>query len=377
MYSESDLAQAVEAGVLTPEAADAFRNHIADSRSAPAVDEEHFRLLTGFNDIFVAIAAALILVAAARIGAYIGDGIARSGLGIVDGPRQIGALMIGGGYTVAVTSWLLAEYFTRRRRMALPSILLLLAFVGGFAAGTAGVLGANAPWLAEQFGILNDEVGEQRLAGGIGAIVGLLTAAAAWIHWRRFMVPITVAAGALSIVGVGVALIVAFVPQARDQDVINAMLLVAGLLVFAFAMRWDMSDLQRRTRRSDVAFWLHLAAAPLIAHPIFHALGVFDGQMAAPMAVLVIALYVAFAVVALAVDRRALLVSSLIYVLWAMYALFNGTGNVELSASLTALVIGWALLTLSAFWHPMRRSVVGVLGGLGDRLPPTQQAVAA
>ena len=32
---------------------------------------------------------------------------------------------------VAVTSWGLAEYFTRQRRMALPSIVLLLAFVGG------------------------------------------------------------------------------------------------------------------------------------------------------------------------------------------------------------------------------------------------------
>lgn len=46
------------------------------------------------------------------------------------------------------------------------------------------------------------------------------------------------------------------------------------------------------------------------------------------------------------------------------------TGAVELSAALTAFVIGSALLTLSVFWHQMRRVVVGVLGGLKDRLPP-------
>lgn len=55
-----------------PAAANALRNYVAERRSAPSVDEEHFKLLTGFNDIFVAIAAALILVAAARIGAYFG-----------------------------------------------------------------------------------------------------------------------------------------------------------------------------------------------------------------------------------------------------------------------------------------------------------------
>ena len=35
---------------------------------------------------------------------------------------------------VAVASWGLAEFFTRRRRMALPSLMLLFAFVGGVAA---------------------------------------------------------------------------------------------------------------------------------------------------------------------------------------------------------------------------------------------------
>jgi hypothetical protein len=369
MYSESELAAAVEAGALTPEAAAAFRNHVAASRSAPAVDEEHFRLLSGFNDIFVAIAAALILVAAGRIGAFFGEAL----IGTGSDARQAGAYMIGGGLAAAVVSWGLAEYFTAKRRMALPSILLLLGFAGGVGAFLAGLFAANLPWLTEQLNVTT-EVQEQQLAGTIAAIVALGTAAATYVHWRRFMVPITVAVGALTVVAIAVSLIMAFVPTARDY--VNPILLAAGVLVFFFAMRWDMSDLERRTRRSDVAFWLHLAAAPLIAHPVFHMLGVFDGDISAPMAALVIALYIAFAMVALAVDRRALLVSSLIYVLWAMYTLFTQTGAVELAAALTAAVIGSALLTLSAFWQPMRRSVVGMLGGLSDSLPPTQQQVA-
>ena len=372
MYSEIDLANAVEAGVLTPEQADAFRNHIAEGRSSPAVDEEHFRLLTGFNDIFVSIAAILILVAVGFIGAYIAGKI----VGPPSDPADVGAMVSAAGFTVAITSWLLAEYFTRQRRMALPSILLLLGFAGGIFAGFGGLLGGNAPWYAEKLGIaFNDDLRLKQLAGTIAILVGVFTAIGTWIHWRRFMVPITVAVGASALVTVAVGAIMAFVPGSEDW--LNGILLAAGLLVFAFAMRWDMSDLERRTRRSDVAFWLHLAAAPLIAHPIFHMLGVFDGNISVGMAAVVLALYVAFAMVALAVDRRALLVSSLVYVLWAMYALFEMTGLVELSAALTGLVIGSALLMLSAFWQPMRRNVVGLLGGLGESLPPTRQLVHA
>jgi hypothetical protein len=373
MYSESDLAAAVEAGAITPEAAEAFRNHIAASRSAPAVDEEHFRLLTGFNDIFVAIAAGLILVAIGWIGAYIGGHIFNVER---EGPVEIGATIATGGFCVAVTSWLLAEYFTRQRRMALPSILLLIGFAGGVFTVIGGIFGANMPWLAEQLGIsFDNELGMKQLAGGIAIIVGVVTATATWLHWRRFMVPITVAVGAMALVTVAVGAIMAFVPGSEDW--LNAILLAAGLLVFAFAMRWDMSDLDRRTRRSDVAFWLHLAAAPLIAHPVFHMLGIFDHQVSAGMAAVVLGLYVVFGFIALAVDRRALLVSSLVYVLYAMYALFEMTGAVELSAALTGLVIGSALLTLSAFWQPMRRGVVGLLGGLRESLPPTAQPALA
>jgi len=247
--------------------------------------------------------------------------------------------------------------------MALPSILLLLAFAGGIAASLIGImvrLNLDLP----------DRVDAIIMAG-----IGLVTAAATWAHWRRFMVPITVAAGSLALVATVIA--VAFAAFGLTEQAVYPLALVGGIGVFALAMWWDISDRERRTRRSDVAFWLHLAAAPLIAHPIFHLLGVLDNNVDAVRALLVIGLYLLFAFVALAVDRRALLVSSLAYVLYAMYALIQQTGAVELSAALTAFVIGSALLTLSVFWHQMRTIVVALLGGLKDRLPPVQTMVPA
>jgi hypothetical protein len=348
MYSESDIDGAVAAGALPPQAAAALRAHVAAVRRTPAVDEEGFRLLTGFNDIFVSIACVLLLAALAGIGATIA-------------PVLAAALVAG-------ASWGLAEYFTRRRRMALPSIILLLAFVGGVAA-TLGIAVARptvGDWIEAH---VAGENARTAVVAGIAALVGALTAGAAWLHWRRFAVPITVAAGALAVVGVAIALIVGVVPAARTA--IIPLVLVAGLGMFAFAMWWDMSDRERRTRRADVAFWLHLAAAPMIAHALFHLLGVFGDEMDAGRAVVVLALYVAFALVALAVDRRALLVSSLVYVLYALYALFRQAGAVELSAAFTGLVIGSALLLLSAFWQRARALVIaGLAGGLAERLPP-------
>jgi hypothetical protein len=60
----------------------------------------------------------------------------------------------------------------------------------------------------------------------------------------------------------------------------------------------------------------------------------------------------------------------LAYVLYALDSLFREYGAVELSVAFTALIIGSALLLLSAFWTNARRAVVQPLPeGLRGRLP--------
>jgi hypothetical protein len=340
MYTEADIDAAVAAGALTPDGAAGLRRHVAGETFSPAVDEEHFRLLTGFNDIFVAIAAVLLLSALAWIGASFGD-IERGP------PSPAGPIM------VAAAAWGLAEFFTKRRRMALPSIVLLLAFVGSIFA-TCGLIVAQ---IVPQERFENNEPLIALVLGGSAAAA----AAGAWLHWRRFRVPITVAAGVVAVVGSVIGLSLSAVSE--PEALLLPLLFAGGVALFALAMWWDMSDRERLTRRSDVAFWLHLAAAPMIAHSVFNGLGVFDGRIDAGTAFGVIALYILFAIVALAIDRRALLVSSLVYVLYAMRSLFAEFGAIELNVALTGLVIGSALLMLSAFWHPIRRAVVGGLPG--------------
>jgi hypothetical protein len=185
-------------------------------------------------------------------------------------------------------------------------------------------------------------------------------------------VPITVAAGAASVAAIAVGLLVAALGESAEnaRNVILGFVLLLGIGTFLFAMWWDGSDRARLTRRADVAFWLHLLAAPMIVHPIFTLLGLNDGHATIGEGFVVILLYVVIAVTALAIDRRALLVSALAYVLFAMQQLFKQFGAVELNVALTALVIGSALLLLSAFWHQARSAVVKPLPtGLRERLP--------
>jgi hypothetical protein len=338
MYSETDLESAVAAGKLSPEAAVALRDHVSGLRATPMVDEENFRLITGFNDIFVAIAGVLLLVGAAWIGSEFHAAL--------------------GGIFVAVLSWGLAEYFTKLRRMALPSIIFLLAFIGGVFAASVGILIGEDGNVGE-----GDRVGALLISASAA-----ITVAAAYAHWRRFYVPITIAAGIAALAGVVVALLLAVAPGI--EIAMNLIVLIVGLGVFGFAMRWDMQDPARTTRKSDVAFWLHLLAAPLIAHPIFTTLGLFKGDASVVTALIVVALYIAMGIIALAVDRRALLVSALAYVIAAIISLFREFGAVSLNVALAVFVIGSALLLLSAFWQDARRMVVGLLPeGVRQRLP--------
>jgi hypothetical protein len=344
MYSQNDLDDAVAAGAMSAESAAALRNFIETQRSAPAVDEEQFRLITGFNDIFVSIAAVILLVAVGWIGQWLGTYAQTNVDG--DGPSFLAPL------AVAATSWGLALFFTAKRRMALPSIILLLAFVGSVFAAVAFAL-----VLAVGPDVLDNNT---QLAGVLGAVAGAIAAAAAWVHWKTFRVPITVAAGAAAVASIAVGLLIAALGPKLEQseNLVLGFVLLLGVGVFLFAMRWDSSDPARVTRRTDVAFWLHLLAAPMIAHPVFALLGLNNGNVGIGEGLVVVLLYILFGLTALAIDRRALLVSALAYVLFALNELFKQFGAIELNVALTALVIGSSLLLLSAFWHQAREAVV-------------------
>lgn len=316
MYTDEDLNTAVEKGIFTKESVETFRQQLSKEKHTTAVDEESFRLLSGFNDIFVVIACSLLLF---------------SSLWSLSGYSETLGYII-----FALLAWGLAEFFILKRKMALPAIVLLLAFVGGIFS-----LGIHLFHSLSETGIA--------MAAGLAAV-------AAYMHWWRFRVPITVAAGTAAIIGLIVFSVLSLAPNLIDS--ILPVVFICGVSAFVLAMYWDASDRQRLTRRSDVAFWLHLLAAPLIVHPVFSALGILDGNESLSIMVIVILLYLFMTLISIAVDRRAFMVSSLAYVLYALSNLLEVYGFIGYGFALTGVCIGSVLLLLAAFWQPSRLMLV-------------------
>ncbi|WP_332696449.1 hypothetical protein [Bosea sp. (in: a-proteobacteria)] len=358
MIREEDLQAAVSEGII--DQAQAVRlSHLARLRrqAAPFAtgdvaaedsrpvdpDDERFRLIGGFNDVFVTIGVGLL--AAALLGLMrllgLGEAFALTGL---------------------VAAWGLAEWFSRRMRLALPSIALAVMFVA-----SAGFLAALATdLLAQQAGIRGEARQGWLLIGG-----GLAGALAARLHHWRFRVPIDAAITAAGCVTVLAGLLTLVDPR-LVEDHLAALAFVVGVGIFLFAMRADMSDPRRLTRRSDSAFWLHLLAAPLIVHPTIQLATGGIGDIGTGKALVVLVLFVLLGLVALVIDRRALIVSGLSYAGIAIAYLLAQRLEGGLGLPLTLLGLAVVVLGLSAGWRALRTLVVSrlPLGALAERLPP-------
>lgn len=320
MYSDEDLDAAVNAKVLSQDSVQHFREFIAKQRNGSLNDEEHFRLISGFNDVFVAIAAMLFMASISWLGTKVAPFIGALGL--------------------LFSAWFLAETFVRKRRLAFPAIVLLISFIGSIF------------WLS--ISLLRYLMTDPSML----LIAGIITFFASYLHWRRFQVPITVATAVAFVL----AAIISFMTEEKALiRFIMPMFFVAGLSCFAYAMWWDSQDRHRQTRKSDVAFWLHLLAAPLIVHPIFSTIGILHQNSGLFEISLVLLLYGILGFVSLMVDRRALMLSSLLYVLYALNHMLKTYGVLDQSFAIAGLMIGGALLILSVFWHSSRAQLIGLL----------------
>ena len=199
----------------------------------------------------------------------------------------------------------------------------------------------------------------QALAATVGGVSAALAAAAAWLHWRRFHVPITVAAGAAAVAGIVVGHRRCIV-QPRDansaKNLILGFVLLLGIGMFLFAMWWDASD---RARAHPPVRRRFLASPSRRADDRpsdFHASWAderYSHRRRRPAR--------GWALRSLWHHRRSPWTAAHC---WSPRSptcstrsteLFKQFGAVELNIALTALVIGSALLLLSAYWHQARR----------------------
>lgn len=324
MYTEEDLNNAIKQDIFNQSAVDNFRQFTATNKNTNRVDEENFKLISSFNDIFVVIACLLLLFSAGW---------------------WLNSIQEGSGYIAfPIIAWGLGEIFIRNKKMSLPAIVLLIAFIGG-------IFSLSTHFLSFSF-TTADNLGNLTIAASLSTL-------GAYLHWLRFKVPITVAAGTVSLIGFLITLIFFNFPAAENY--ISPILLAFGVLTFIWAMFWDYADIDRVTHKSDIAFWLHLVSAPLIVHPVFKMLGLLDGNAGIGVLISVVVLYIFISLLSIAIDRRAFMVSSLAYVLYAISNILKTYGDISYNFALTGVLIGATLLLLSAYWHQTRKIILSLL----------------
>ena len=63
-------------------------------------------------------------------------------------------------------------------------------------------------------------------------------------------------------------------------------------------------------------------------------------------------------IISVIIDRRAFMVSSMFYVIYAISTILKQYGMVSYSMAITGVFIGASLLILSVFWNSFRKSIV-------------------
>jgi hypothetical protein len=147
-----------------------------------------------------------------------------------------------------------------------------------------------------------------------------------------------------------------------------------GLGVFVVAMSFDAMDTKRLSHLSDSAFWLHLLAAPLIVHGAMVSMLISDHPWLQQFnkELLMIIFFCGFFLLALLVDRRALLISTQLYVIYALTQLLQN----QLSSGQNIIIyvmfgLGLFVIFFGTYWYLARRIVWGFLSGtIVSRLVP-------
>lgn len=299
------LEAASEQDIISKEQVESLLSFFAGNVNAPDGNnaEEQLRFVRSFGDIFITLGIVFVAIASAQI----------------DMPAYFNMIPIL--ILIAATEWLV-----RVRRLALPGIALLISTLYFF----------------EQ--LIGFQLYEPTL------LKTLVLTVVALLFYLRYKMPFTllpIAAGCVAIISVIIGV---------DIKTDHYMFAIFGLLVFLTAMWFDSHDRDRQRRFSDAGFWLHLLAAPLVVHGVM--ISLLTSTSIPFMEFMIILFFVVFFLIALYVDRRAILVSSLSY---AIFAVINLAINQKIDMENMTLVIfiafGMFIVFFGVYWYKIRNMI--------------------
>lgn len=335
--TDAQITAALDAGIISQDQASAMRKQLSagSNPGTPAIeaaigDEENLRFIRGFSDIFIAIGIGLLILGLSALAALFGGGISYLG---------------AAGLTA-----LMAEYFGRKKRSHLPTLLTALAFLIFTLRGISGLIGAGS---------------------GSDILTALITLLAMGLFYWRIRLPFCIALMTLAALYLGLTLLKAVMPGFVAAQ-FGWVMAIGGVITLIGGIYYDSKDLHRRTRFSDNAFWLHLTAAPLLIHgsvlelvktqttQLFGLVPIIDVSQGDAVIMLILVTLVSLA--GLILNRRSLIVSSLVYAVIAIGFLFSKSGmGLSMALTLTLLLIGGAIIILGVGWHPFRNLIIKAL----------------
>lgn len=318
----------------------------------PLEETEAPRFVRGFHDVLITIGIVVLL-----IGLW---GVAN---------HSVSLLAIG----------ILAEILVRRQRLALPAVVLTIALVNWLVQTMIGYVDTMPSLFAD-------------FTHGAVVLVAPFPIMLALFYWR-YRVPLSLALLLFSLFGLLLAAVFYAVGSLLgSSDVLTdyptltlVILFAAALGSFALAMRFDLSDPQRQTRRSDVAFWLHLVTAPALLYStillvlrlqlansgvVFTNLtNVFFGGYL--QAFTVLAMVLVMMLIGLIIDRRAFVTAGLVSLGLATGAILrHNQAGLDKIGFLVLMIVGLVVLVIGIGWADLRRIVVRRLPlSIQGRLP--------
>ncbi|RTE64580.1 hypothetical protein EH243_16590 [Amphritea opalescens] len=283
----------------------------ADHNDEP-IGEEQLRFVRNFGDIFITLGVLFVTFSVA-----------------VMHLNQLEWLLPAGLFLGA------AEWLVRIRRLALPGIAILVSILY---------------FLSKALGITEFDT---------ATLPFLILSGASLLFYLRYRMPFSLLPAAAGLIAATVSMI--------GIDILQHQILFSllGFMVFLIAMGFDARDRQRQLRASDCGFWLHLLASPLIVHGMMTSILFSDSgllELGTNREIALLVFFVVFLLTALFVDRRAMLVSSLSY---AIYAIFQVVSSNLLDGHNLPLMIfiffGVFIILFGTYWYKLRRLIFAPL----------------
>jgi hypothetical protein len=344
-----DLRAAVAADILTEAQAaslTALANNRAGRRAALPQEDEPFEFFRGFSEIFISIGLVILLSGVTALLAAFGGF----------------ALLTLVPLATAAIAWWWAGYFTLKRRMTLPSMVLATAY------GTGIVIFA--------FTVLARAGMDERMM----AILGFALSALGMVAWyRRFRLPFSafltggLVLGVIYSITASTSNLTGLVTGSQgfnalfdlgESPAFATATLLFGIGAFLVGMWFDIRDPHRLGRHSATAFWCHLLAAPALVNTV--AITLLNGGGIGFLAVALVAI----AVLALVIDRRSFLTAAIIYIAIVIGWLMGEGGGTSFMFIL--LILGAFITAVGTWWVQLRAWVMRMLPDFPgkSRLPP-------